>query len=239
MEEDIKKELKEIKEEVEAKEVSSEEPKKEKSEEKTEEKIDITPERAEGLVEKLIKPEEEKEEVPEEKPKKLKPKDLILLLGSLFILILIILGIWMGLRLIKGETKKEKVKVLSESKVSIPEGEVFQRFSKIVILREEKEAEYPYKLELKNFLIPLGLKEFLNLNVTLYFDNSTSTKELTEAELDFREKLYSYLKNISSDIWKNEKEVELLGEKIKKELEKENVKPLPQKIKLEGVILKG
>jgi len=222
LEEDIKKELKEIKEEVEAKE-----------------KIDITPERAEGLVEKLIKPEEEKEEIPEEKPKKLKPKDLILLIGSLFVVILIILGIWIGLRLIKGETKKEKVKVLSESNVSIPEGEAIRRFSKIVILKEEKEVKYPYKLELKNFLIPLSLKEFLNLNIILYFDNSTSTKELTEAELNFREKLYSYLKNISSDVWKNEKEVEFLEEKIKKELEKENVKPLPQRIKLEGVILKG
>ena len=237
MEEDIKKELKEIKEEVEAKETPlEEEPKKEKSEEK----IDITPEKAEGLVEKLIKPEEEKEEIPEEKPKRIKPKDAFLILGSGFIVIFIILGIWMGLKLIKGEFKKEKnLKPLSESNISIPEGEAVKKFSKIVIAKEEKEVEYPYKLELKNFLIPLGLKEFLSLEVTLYFDNSTSAKEVTDAELNFREKLYSYLKNVSSDVWKDAKEVEVLEEKIKKELEKENIKPLPQKIRLEGVILKG
>lgn len=238
MEEDIKKELKEIKEEIEAKESFSEDLKKEK----TEEKIDITPEKAEGLVEKLIKPEEEEGKVPKETPKKLKPKDLILLIGSLLVVIFIVFGIWIGLKLIKGETVKEKVgkvKTLSESNISIPEGEVIKRFSKIIISREEKEIEYPYKLELKNFLIPLGLKEFLSLNVILYFDNSTSAKELTEAELDFREKLYGYLKGISPDTWKNEKEVELLEERIKRELERENIKPCPQKIKLEGLILKS
>jgi hypothetical protein len=234
MEEDIKKELKEIKEEVEAKETTlEEEPKKEKPEEK----IDITPERAESLVEKLIKPEEE---VPEEKPKKIKPKDAFFILGSTFIVILIILGIWIGFKLIKGGFKKEKnLKPLSGSYISISEDEAVKKFSKIVISKEEKEVEYPYKLELKNFLIPLGLKEFLSLNIILYFDNNTSAKELTGAELNFREKLYSYLKNVSPDIWKDAKEVEVLEEKIKKELEKENIKPLPQKIKLEGVILKG
>lgn len=237
MEENIKKELEEIKEEVKAKETSLE---KESKKEKTEEKIDITLEKAEGLVEKLIKPEEEKEEVPEKKPKKFKPKDVVLIFGSIFIIISIIFGIWIGLKLIKGEFKKEKgLNSFSESNVSIPEGEAIKKFSKIVISKEEKEVQYPYKLELKNFLIPIGLKEFLSLNVTLYFDNSTSAKELAEAELYFREKFYSYLKNVSPDIWKDTKEIEALEEKIKKEFEKENIKPLPQKIRLEGVILKG
>ena len=237
MEEDIKKELEEIKEEVKAKETSLE---KESKKEKTEEKIDITLEKAEGLVEKLIKPEEEKEEVPEKEPKKFKSKDVVLIFGSIFIIISIILGVWIGLRLIKGEFKKEKgLNSFSESNVSIPEGEAIKKFSKIVISKEEKEVQYPYKLELKNFLIPIGLKEFLSLNVTLYFDNSTSAKELAEAELYFREKFYSYLKNVSPDIWKDTKEIEALEEKIKKEFEKENIKPLPQKIRLEGVILKG
>ena len=237
MEEEIKKELKEIKEEVEEKETTlEEEPKKEKPEEK----IDITPEKAEGLVEKLIKPEEEKGEAPEEKPKKIKPKEAILILGSVFIVILIILGIWIGLKLIKGEFKKEKsLNSLSETNISIPEGEAVKKFSKIVISKEEKKVEYPYKLELKNFLVPLGLKEFLSLNVTLYFDNSTSAKELADAELDFREKFYSYLKSVSPEVWKDAKEVEVLEEKIKKEFEKENIKPLPQRIRLEGIILKG
>ncbi|AEH23405.1 flagellar basal body-associated protein FliL [Thermodesulfobacterium geofontis OPF15] len=237
MEEDIKKELEEIKEEVKAKETSLE---KESKKEKTEEKIDITLEKAEGLVEKLIKPEEEKEEVPEKKPKKFKPKDVVLIFGSIFIIISIVFGVWISLKLIKGEFKKGKdLNSFSESNVSIPEGEVIKKFSKIVISKEEKEVQYPYKLELKNFLIPFGLKEFLSLNVTLYFDNSTSAKELAEAELYFREKLYSYLKNVSPDIWKDAKEVEALEEKIKKEFEKENIKPLPQKIRLEGLILKG
>jgi hypothetical protein len=237
LEEDIKKELEEIKEEVKAKETSLE---KESKKEKTEEKIDITLEKAEGLVEKLIKPEEEKEEVPEKKPKKFKPKDVVLIFGSIFIIISIVFGVWISLKLIKGGFKKgEGLNSFSESNVSNPEGEVIKKFSKIVISKEEKEVQYPYKLELKNFLIPFGLKEFLSLNVILYFDNSTSAKELAEAELYFREKLYSYLKNVSPDIWKDAKEVEALEEKIKKEFEKENIKPLPQKIRLEGLILKG
>jgi len=228
LEEDIKKDLREIEEEVKEKEKTSE----------VEEKLDITPEKAEGLVEKLIKSEEEKEEVPERKPPRFKPRDLVLISGSIFVLIFILLGVWIGLKLIKGEVNKEE-KVLSESEIKIPESQAFKKFSKIVIVKEEKEREYPYKLELKNFLIPLGIKEFLSLNVTLYFDNSTSTKEIAEAELDFREKLYSYFKNIPPNTWKNEEAVKLLQEKLKESLEKDNIKPIPQKIRFEGTILKG
>lgn len=261
LEEDIKKDLKEIKEEVEEQKISTEEVKGEKSETKEvseeskkgkkleedevkEEKSDITPEKVEGLVEKLIKSEEEKkeEEAPEKKFTKPKLKEIFFISGSILILIFIILGIWIGLKLIKGEFNKEKeenIKKLSESEVVIPESAVFKKFTKLVITANKKEEEYPYKLELKNFLIPLGLKEFLSLDVFLYFGNNTSLKEITEKELDFREILYSYLKTISADTWKNSKGIQILEEKIKEKLEKEKIKPLPQKIRLEGVILKG
>ncbi len=232
MEEDIKKDLKEIKEEIEEKEKSQEEP-------------DVTPEKAEALVEKLIKPEEEeeKEEPREKKLPKFTSKELIFISGSIFIFILILLGVWIGFKLIKGDVGKEKVdkevKTLSESEVVIPESTAFKKFSKIVIVSEEKQEEYPYKLELKNFLIPLGTKEFLSLDVVLYFDNNTSTKELSENELGFREKLYGYFKNIPLDVWRNTEKVKQLEDKIKENLKKDNMKPFPQKIRIEGTILKG
>jgi len=205
-----------------------------------EEKLDITPEKAEGLVEKLIKPEEE-EKVSEEKiPKKFRTKNLFFIFGSIFTIVFIIIGIWIGLKLIKGDfNKKENAKPLSKSKVLIPESTVFKKLSKIVILKNKEESDYPYKLEIKNFLISVGFEEFLRLNITLYFDQNTSNKELTEKEFDFRKILYNYFKNIPIDVWKNTKNIYTLEEKIKERLKEKKIKPLPQKIKLEGVILKG
>lgn len=253
MEEEIKKDLKEIKEEIETQEKSIKESEKKKSKAETEikksleeektkesEKLDITPEKAEGLVEKLIKSEEE-EEVSEEKiPKKFRTRDLFFIFGSIFTIIFIIIGIWISLKLIKGDfSKKENINSLSEPEVLIPESTAFKKFSKIVILKDEKETDYPYKLKIKNFLIPIDSKEFLKLNITLYFDQNTSTEELEEKEFDFRETLYSYFKNIPIDVWKDTKNISILKEKIKEKLKEKKIKPLPQEIKLEGVILKG
>jgi len=247
LEEEIKKDLKEIKEEIETQEKSAEEPEKKKSKTKTEikesleeEKSDITPEKAEGLVEKLIK-SEEKEEVSEEKiSKKFRTKDLFFIFGSIFTIVFIIIGIWISLKLIKGDfSKKENTNSLSKPEVLIPESTGFKKLSKIVILKDEKEVDYPYELKIKNFLIPVGFEEFLRLDITLYFDQNTSTKELTEKEFDFRKILYNYFKNIPIDVWKNTKSVYTLEKKIKERLKEKKIKPLPQKIKLEGVILKG
>ena len=226
MEEEIKKDLKEIKEEIETQEKSAKKPEKKKSKTETEikksleeEKSDITPERAEGLVEKLIKSEEE-EEVSEEKiPKKFRKKDLFFIFGSIFTVIFIIIGIWIGLKLIKGNfSKKGNINSLSEPEVLISESTAFKKFSKIIILKDEKEIDYPYKLEIKNFLIPIDFKEFLKLNITLYFDQNASTKELEEKEFDFRETLYSYFRNIPINVWKNTKNISILKEKIKERL---------------------
>jgi len=247
LEEEIKKDLKEIKEEIETQEKSAEEPEKKKSKTKTEikesleeEKSDITSEKAEGLVEKLIK-SEEKEKVSEEKiHKKFRTKDLFFIFGSFFTIVFIIIGIWIGLKLIKGDfSKKENINSFSKPEVLIPESTAFKKFSKIVILKDKKEADYPYKLEIKNFLIPIGFEEFLRLDITLYFDQNTSTEELTEKEFDFRKILYNYFKNTPIDVWKNTKNIYTLEEKIKERLKEKKIKPLPQKIKLEGVILKG
>jgi len=226
LEEEIKKDLKEIKEEIETQEKSAKKPEKKKSKTETEikksleeEKSDITPERAEGLVEKLIKSEEE-EEVSEEKiPKKFRKKDLFFIFGSIFTVIFIIIGIWIGLKLIKGNfSKKGNINSLSEPEVLISESTAFKKFSKIIILKDEKEIDYPYKLEIKNFLIPIDFKEFLKLNITLYFDQNASTKELEEKEFDFRETLYSYFRNIPINVWKNTKNISILKEKIKERL---------------------
>jgi len=246
LEEEIKKDLKEIKKEIETQEKSTEESEKKKSKTETEikksleeEKSDITPEKAEGLVEKLIKSEEEEKVFEEKIPKKFRTKDLFFIFGSIFTIVFIIIGIWISLKLIKGDFSKKNINSLSKPEVLIPESTVFKKLSKIVILKDEEEADYPYKLKIKNFLIPIGFEEFLRLNITLYFDQNTSTEELTEKEFDFRKILYNYFKNTPIDVWKNTKNIYTLEEKIKERLKEKKIKPLPQKIKLEGVILKG
>ena len=62
--------------------------------------------------------------------------------GSIFTVIFIIIGIWISLKLIKGDfSKKENINSLSEPEVLIPESTAFKKFSKIVILKDEKETD--------------------------------------------------------------------------------------------------
>ncbi len=283
MEEEIKKELKEIREEVEkrdkdesvdkeAKEGSvSEEKEKTKeniseeaeaeaeAEEKKEksevEKTEIDPDRAEGLVEKLVTSDEETDKEKEEKKiAKFSPKELIYIIGSIVGIVLSFIGIWVGVKLIKGKinkgvtnkkiikkeiSKEEKKPIFhSGSKTVVSKNIALKKISKVLLFSKNEEENFN-RLELKNFLIPLSSNEFLTLDVTLYFDNKTSLREIMQKKLDFKEKLYSYLKKIPPDKWKNPQSVKLLQIKIKEALRRENVTPLPKKIKLEGVILKG
>lgn len=237
MEEEIKKDLKDIK-----KEVMSEEKVSEKVETKPSEKAEeiITPEKAEGLVEKLIASEAEEEQV-KEIPKKISIKNVVLIGGIIVSGIISLFGIWLGIKITKGDLfKKEKVKVESlQPEATSPELSQFKGFTKIVITKEEQEVEYPYKIELKNFLVPIGTKEFLKLDTTLYFDKNASIEKLAENEFIFREILYNYFKTISSETWKNLGNASILEDKIKEKFKQKKVEPLPLKIKLEGIILKG
>lgn len=237
MEENLKKDLKELKEEVEKDKIHNEELKDKESSEEV-----ITPEKAEGLVEKLIKTEEETgEKEPQKRFTKTELKKLLWGLGSFLIIILIILGVWTSLKLIRGDfyKKKKDIEKNSDSAVMVSQNDLVKGFNKLLISTNKTEENHFYKLELKNFLIPLDSRDFLNLDIFLYFDNSTSIKEITKKELDFRKILYNYFKNFSADKWENIKDIQILEEEVKKKLEKEHISPLPKKVKLEGILLKG
>jgi len=174
MEEEIKKDLKDIK-----KEVMSEEKVSEKVETKPSEKAEeiITPEKAEGLVEKLIASEAEEEQV-KEIPKKISIKNVVLIGGIIVSGIISLFGIWLGIKITKGDLfKKEKVKVESlQPEATSPELSQFKGFTKIVITKEEQEVEYPYKIELKN------IEEYIKIGLTKRPEIKGKEKEILAQE---------------------------------------------------------
>jgi len=170
LKEEIKKDLKEIKEEIETQEKSAEESEKKKLKTETEikksleeEKSDITSEKAEGLVEKLIKSEEKKKVSEEKIHKKFRTKDLFFIFGSIFTIVFIIIGIWIGLKLIKGDfSKKENINSFSKPEVLIPESTAFKKFSKISFKKNKNVTVGDVARELTGFIgsLMVNLKYF-------------------------------------------------------------------------------
>ncbi|WP_038055144.1 hypothetical protein [Thermodesulfobacterium hydrogeniphilum] len=252
MEEDIKKDLKEIKKDIEKSEEQTEES-------KNQEEADISPEKAEILIEDLKEEIQKEEKVKEtqveseEEPLKFNFKKILLLTGIFIIIIFCILGIFIAFNLIKGKKTERKEKIsykkreeiylnttstnknsiitpLSKSKVS----------TKLTISKNvKKEIPQLFKFELKNFLIPLSSKIFLDTDVILYFDKNATMKEIMANEIIYRNIIYSYLRNTPPIAWVNLKQRKELEKKLQKIFEIKKIEPLPKKIEVNGIILKG
>ncbi len=262
MEEDIKKELEEIKEDIEQKkEQDKEKQQEEKISEKEEEKAeDLTPEKAETIVEKLGETEKTEEEEKEDleakeapaKKEKLEIKKLLIILGILIIAILCILGIIMGFLLIKNSKKTSHLKRnntfnLSKSinKLKSPPEKVASVVTsltknKLTPKKEVKQVSVAYfKYKLEDFLVPLTSKVFLNTDVILYFPLSDSIKDIMKEKLVYRNIIYDYLKKTSPKQWFGIKQRKKIGRELLMLFKLKGVKPLPKKIEVNGIILKG
>ncbi|WP_028840747.1 hypothetical protein [Thermodesulfobacterium hveragerdense] len=262
MEEELKKDLEEIKKDVE--QTSSEEIKESsqyekqegvKVEQETKEEV-LPPEKASTLVEDLIeKPEESvSQEIPsEETPKaskisyleKLKNPWIWGILGST---VLLLTGIFLVFKIFFFKEPQQTYKVeppseiteFSVEKKTPVNATKTSKVSKIIISQiEQKDTYYPYKLEMKELLIPVENKDYLNVDMIFYFDNSTTMKEIVNSEIAYREFIYEKLQKVPLSVWFDVNKKKELEEKLKEEIKKKGITPVPQKIEIEGVVFRG
>ena len=227
MDEDIKKEIEEL-----------------KKEEETQDSQEDEKESPEELAEELGKEEEQGEE-PESPgaPPSSKKIFYLKILG----IVLALLGIIGGIFFLKSMFTKKKP-IVKHSKLKIAEK----------IAKKEKTAEKPllvkkpfsistkgnyeafaYKTSLSNFLIPLSEKEFLKVDITIFFSKYEEIREFRKRELFYREFFYNFLKRVSPSVWYDTHRLELISKKAIEELKKENITPVPLKVRFDGAILKA
>jgi hypothetical protein len=98
---------------------------------------------------------------------------------------------------------------------------------------------FAYKTNLSNFLIPLSDKEFLKVEIIIFFSKYEQVKEFKERELIYRKFFYDFLKKVPPAVWYDARKLQSISEKAVQELKKERIVPLPLEIKFDGAILKA
>ncbi len=141
---------------------------------------------------------------------------------------------------LENSTFKEKTETL-ESKANVENQTTNQAVSyfKEKVKFSTSQINYPYKLELKNFLISVDNKNFLKLDVTLYFEKDSEFKGAVDNELLYRDFIFKFLEKIETKNWKNEVYVKDLEKRLIYEMRKKGITPLPQAVELDGVLLKA
>ena len=245
-------EIKEEKEFLEEKpreevEEKTEEKPKEKTEEKAEEKTEDS-EKIELLIEDLK--EETEEEEKEEKKLSSRVKKFLLLFG----IILSLLGIGLGIFILgrmgvfKKKTNKKVILRLETQRIkeSIKKKEAEKILEKKNIKKEVEEKflakfqqnVYPYTFKIKDFLLPLDNKGFLDVDIILYF-KKVDMEEVYRSEVLYRKFFWEVLKKVPKKMWLQDILIQKLEKEILVEMKKKGVKPCPERIKFEAVVLKG
>lgn len=210
-------------------------------------------ERTDSLLRDLIEEEEGREEGPPKEP----PKDTgrwktFLIIGGIFFLLLGIgLGLFFLWSLLKGPSPKEVSKVASETKREnreTPEGEnrtekesrelIIVEKEKITPSKGEENKKYNYNLKLANFLFPLDEKNFLKVDVHLFFDSYDRFKKAQEREFELRNFFYQEFRRAEINVWRREDKLREYEERLKNLLIKEKLEVFPERLELEGIILK-
>lgn len=259
MKEDLKKDLEDLKKEVVEKE--SETIADNKRDEKSSEEGRLAPERIEGLVEDL-REETQVKESPTSKaqPQRFEKLSFIKspwMLGVLASIVFLLLGIFVLYKLLfyqeKVTSKEGSLQIVSkEETVEIKQNQTQSedrlkfndtylppKAETVISKSEERLANYPYKLEFKNFVIPIGVKDFLNMDVVLYFDNHTTMRDIANSEVLYKEAIYQYFQGVSSVMWFDPHKRKELKEKLKEYIQNKKITPTPREIELEVVIFRG
>ena|GEM_PF-1329246 len=267
MDEELKKNLEEIKKEVEEpysqeekrvesqdqKEVGSEELKPEEQSVKQPEENLLSPEKVSGLVEELVeKPEEPySQETTVEQSDKTKRFSLlknIWFWGILGSIVFLLAGVYLIYKILFFQKPQEPLKTELSSEKTEPSfsketpvnATETSKVAKIIISKiEQKENYYPYKFEIKELLIPVENKNYLNVDLVFYFDNSTTMKEIVNQETAYREFIYERLQKVPISVWFDLNKKKELEEGLKEEMKKKGLLPVPQKIEIEGVVFRG
>lgn len=197
-------------------------------------------ERTEALLKDLL--EEETEEEKRESPKEKKTISFLLILSGLIILLLLVSAFFVLYKLFQ---KKEISKPLSQvpSKVAeqLPLEEKPKVIPKVLNVTESEQVaqkSYTYRLDLKNFLIPLDEQTFLKMDVYLYFERPEDYKKAQKINLSLRHFIFEEVKKEKPLVWREEKGLKRFEEDLKVKMEKEPLKLNPAKIELDGTILR-
>lgn len=202
---------------------------------------DLSKEKTEELIKDLF--EEEKNKKEEKKSQKFYSKRLLIIIGSLLCLFFLALGFLILNSLFKPKTKSEEL--LSKKEEPL-EGKNIDNsttnetlsFQKIYSFnRVPAEKSFPFKLELKNFLLPLDENSFLKLDVIIYFENQESYRKSIQ-EQDYLREFFTKEINKKRDVlfWKSMEKIREYEASLKDTLNKESFSPA--KLELDGLILR-
>lgn len=208
-------------------------------------------EKTEALIEDLLEEGKESSTKGPASPVSKKWKGYLVFMGIFLILLFIGLGLFFLWNLIKAPSSKgvskEKVGVTGEAERAKEEKkETEKEVKEIATLEKEKgvstkgegEKKSNYNLKLANFLFPLEEKAFLKVDVYLYFESYDKLKRAQSKEFELRRFFHHELKKVEISIWKREEKLKEFEEKLRDLMIKENLEVFPERLELEGVILK-
>ncbi|MCS7199019.1 MAG: hypothetical protein N2327_06730 [Caldimicrobium sp.] len=230
MDEETRRELKEIEEESEEKRAFIEESPLEKTEE---------------LIKDLIEEPEQKPQLIDRKSKNFKILIYIFLFSLLFIsLTLGFLILW---NLFKVSTKRQaKSSFISETSGIIKEekertekvGEPLLNKTQLSPTNQRVEKKYDYYIKISNLLFLTNNDTFVKVDVFLYFENYESYQKALGREFELRRFFNQELKRVSKTLWLREAKLKDFEENLKERLKGEVLELQPAKIELEGVLLR-
>ncbi len=100
------------------------------------------------------------------------------------------------------------------------------------------EKRYTYRLDLKNFLIPLNEQTFLKMDVSLYFERAEDYKKAQINSLSLRHFIYSEVKKENLLLWRDEKRLKEVEEGLKNKMQTGPLMLKTDKVELEGTLLR-
>jgi hypothetical protein len=207
-----------------------------------------TQEKTEELIKELLedekddKAEKEKVETQEKVPKS--SKSLIFLFLIIIVVLLLIGGLFTTYKILTHKKEvSESQKVSNITNLSVTEKKTEEEPPKKKAPPQPKtlsqsSTNYPYRLELKNFLFPLNENTFLKCDIYIYFKTYEELKIAYKNDLFLRKFFTEKLKNIQPLNLQSEKNFAEYQKKLLEDLKKTNTQLNPAEIEIEPILLK-
>jgi len=105
--------------------------------------------------------------------------------------------------------------------------------------KEKNKKKYYYTVTIFPLIIPISEKNFLKVEITLFYSNYQETVLCRKKLLLYKEFFYTFLKKVPPDVWYDSNKIEKISEEAIKSLRRTDIRPIPAKIRLDGAILKA
>ncbi|MFN4131504.1 MAG: hypothetical protein ACK4GE_00325 [Caldimicrobium sp.] len=207
----------------------------------------ISPEKTEELIQELLEQEKEGLDKQPRESKKFDFKRFLFFVSLLFLVLIFLLGIFVLSSLFQGNKKETNLsskgaieeKKVEEEKEAKEVTDTSHAKKEIVFNTTLKSKTFPFKLELPNFLFVLDEKTFLKLDIYLYFERAEDYKKAFANRVFLREFFLNEINNKKDlSFWKDVEKIRAYEEHLLEALKKGSFSFLPDKIELEGVLLK-